>query len=132
MAAMFLHRDARRGPGMLGYFLRLGPEECLLGAGVHAPDSAALARIRSAIAAGGRRWAQAAAGLQGEQRKRVPPGIDPAHPFAADLRRVEFFRTVPFTRRQALAADFPRTVAEAARGLEPLLAFLAPPLGLAW
>jgi uncharacterized protein (TIGR02453 family) len=132
MSAMFLHRDAGRGPGMLGYFLRLGPEECLLGAGVHAPDGAALARIRAAIAGGGRRWARVSVGLQGEQRKRVPPGLPPDHPFVADLRRVEYFRTVPLSRREALSPDLPRTVIRAARALEPLLAFLAPPAGLPW
>jgi uncharacterized protein (TIGR02453 family) len=132
MGAMMLHRAQRRGAGMMGFFLRVGPEECLLGAGVHAPDAATLLRIRKEIASGGRTWVRLAAGMKGEMRKRVPPGFDPDHPFAEDLRRVEFFRTLPFTRKQALASDFPRTVLSAARKLEPMLAFLAKPLGLPW
>jgi uncharacterized protein (TIGR02453 family) len=132
MAALLLHREQRRGAGMLGFFLRVGPDDSLFGAGVHAPDAAALARIRHEIAAGGRRWARLAPGMQGEARKRVPPGFGPDHPFAGDLRRVEFFKTLPFTRREVLARDFPSTVVEAARELSPMLAFLAKALGLPW
>lgn len=132
MAALLLHRDQAKGAGMMGWFLRLGPDEMLLGAGVHAPDPASLGRIRRAIADGGKRWARVAAGVQGEALKRVPAGFAPDHPFADDLRRKEFYRIVPFTRREVLAPDFPRTVVAAARKLEPMLAFLARPLGLPW
>jgi uncharacterized protein (TIGR02453 family) len=132
MAALLLHRDQEKGAGMMGYFLRLGPDEMLVGAGVHAPDAASLARIRRAIADGGKRWARASAGVEGESLKRVPAGFPPDHPFADDLRRKEFHRVIPLTRREVLAPDFPRTVVAAARKLEPLLAFLAGPLGLPW
>jgi len=132
MAALLLHRDQGKGAGMMGYFLRLGPEEMLLGAGVHAPDAASLGRIRLAIAEGGKRWSSVAAGIQGDALKRVPVGFPPDHPFADDLRRKEFHRTVPFTRPEVLSPDFPRTVVATARKLEPMLAFLARPLGLAW
>jgi uncharacterized protein (TIGR02453 family) len=132
MAALLLHRDRPKGAGMMGLYLRLGPDEMLLGAVVHAPDAASLARIRRAFAEGGRRWARVSEGMLGEQLKRVPPGFDPGHPFADDLRRKEFHRNLSYTRREVLDPGFPRTVVAAARKLEPLLAFLAGPLGLAW
>jgi uncharacterized protein (TIGR02453 family) len=56
MGAMLLHRAQKRGPGMMGFLLHLGPQECTLGAGVSMPDAKALAKIRTAIAAGGKRW----------------------------------------------------------------------------
>jgi uncharacterized protein (DUF2461 family) len=132
MTALFLHEGHPKGPGMLGMFLRLGPDEMLLGAGLHLPDGPTLRRVRDAIAADGRTWRRVSTGVTGDSLKRVPPPYPPDHPFADDLRRKEYYRTLPFTRREALAPAFPRTVIATARKLEPFLGFLARGAGLPW
>jgi uncharacterized protein (TIGR02453 family) len=132
MTALFLHEDRPKGAGMLGMFLRLGVDEMLLGAGLHLPDAPTLRRVREAIAADTRTWRRVGAGVEGASLKRVPAPFPPDHPCADDLRRKEFYRTLPFTRREVLDPDFPRTVVATARKLEPFLGFLARGAGLRW
>jgi hypothetical protein len=62
----------------------------------------------------------------------VPSGFPADHRFAEDLKRKEFFRLVPFTKKQVLAADFPKTIEGAMRELEPMLGFFAKALKLPW
>lgn len=72
------------------------------------------------------------AATQGDGLKKVPAGFPADHRFADDLKRKEFFRLVPFTKKQVLAADFPRTIEGAMRELEPMLGFFAKALKLPW
>jgi uncharacterized protein (TIGR02453 family) len=132
LGAMLLHRDQRRGPGMFGFVLHLSPTESYLGAGVASPDAASLLRIREAIVARSTAWARVRDGMQGATRVRVPAGFPADHQFAEDLRRVSYFRSIPFTQREVIGDGFPRVLTGAIRELTPLLAFLAPPLGLRW
>ncbi len=132
LSAMMLHRDQTRGPGMLGYFLNIGLDETLLGAGVSSPEAEALFHIRTAIAGGKERWELLRPGLQGSALKRVPPGFDPSHRFSDDLKRKSFFRAVHFTKSQVTDASFPEAVIDAATQLKPLLGFFARGMGLSW
>jgi uncharacterized protein (TIGR02453 family) len=130
--AMLLHRTQKRGPGMLGFFLRLGPEESLLGAGVSEPGPPDLLAIRRAIVADPTGWKAVRKRLQGDGLKRVPEGFPADHPFADDLRRKSFFRTVPFSRAQVASKRFVSDVERAVVELEPLLGFLASAMKLRW
>jgi uncharacterized protein (TIGR02453 family) len=130
-SSMILHRTQKRGPGMLGFFLRVG-DECLLGGGVSAPDAAGLAAIRAGIVAKPNEWAKVCRDMQGDGLKKVPSAFPADHRFAEDLKRKEFFRLVPFTKKQVLAADFPKTIEGAMRELEPMLGFFAKALKLPW
>jgi uncharacterized protein (TIGR02453 family) len=132
MSAMMLHRDQNRGPGMLGFFLQLGAGENLLGAGLSAPNSATLGRIRNGIVELGPRWSKLNQGLEGPSRKRMPPGFDAQHVHADDLKRLAFYKSVYFTRAEVIADEFPKRLLAAAKSLEPLLAFLAQSARLPW
>jgi uncharacterized protein (TIGR02453 family) len=130
-SSMILHRTQKRGPGMLGFFLRVG-DECLLGGGVSAPDATGLAAIWAAIVAKPNEWAKVCRDMQGDGLKKVPSAFPADHRFAEDLKRKEFFRLVPFTKKQVLAAEFPKTIEGAMRELEPMLGFFAKALKLPW
>lgn len=132
MGAMMLHGTQTRGPGMLGYLLRVGLDGCYFGAGVAAPAAPELAQLRQAIAKGGARWRKVREGIEGEQLVRVPAPFPRDHEFEADLRRKSFLRTVPFTRKQVTGKAFGATVVAAAADLAPFLGFLAKGLGLPW
>jgi uncharacterized protein (TIGR02453 family) len=133
MGAMLLHRSQGRGDGMLGFYLRLGPDESLLGGGISPPEAATLKRMRDAIAGGGKRWAAVRVGLERDGAlKRVPVGFDDEHPFAEDLKLKAFHKVVRFSPKQVVAPDFLRTLLSAVKELEPLVAFLAAPARLPW
>lgn len=132
MGAMMLHGTQTRGPGMLGYLLRVGLDGCYLGAGVAAPATPELAKLRQAIGRGGARWRAVRDGLEGDQRVRVPAPFPADHEFEGDLRRTSFLRTVPFTRKQVTGKAFGGTVVAAAGELAPFLRFLSRGLGLPW
>ena len=132
----FSHEDAEKSEAHLpGFYLHLAPGESMVASGVWHPDPAGLKRIRDSIVAdppGWRRVLRTSPPSGGESYVRVPPGYDPAHPFADDLRRKDFFATVSFRDTQVTSPAFRRTFVAACRTIDPLNRFLARALGVAW
>ncbi len=130
----FYHMGAGGSSGSApGFYLHLGPGDNFAGGGLWGPDPAALKRIRAAIAADRSGWKKARVVPltdHGDQLKRVPPGFDPAHPFADDLRHKDFTAGLPLAEAQVVKPGFPKTfLAECAR-LNGLNRFLARAAGI--
>ena len=131
-ACQFRHRFARdvHAPG---FYVHLAPGEVFIGGGLWMPDSEALARIRSVIAAKPELWKKSVAtktfaahfgALEGESLTRPPRGFDANHPLIADLKRKSFVATRMSSERAARTATFLAETAESFRKLDPLMRFL--------
>jgi uncharacterized protein (TIGR02453 family) len=121
--------------GLPGIYLHLKPGESMVAAGAWRPEPAHLARIRQAIAAKPKEWAKvgrAGIVLGGESLKRVPPGFDPDHPFAADLKHKDFVASSSLTDRDVSSPQFVATFLSNANSFDPLNRFLADAVGIDW
>jgi uncharacterized protein (TIGR02453 family) len=115
-----------------GYYLHIGPGEVFAGGGIWHPETEATTRIREAIVADPDRWKRATRGgafakrleLGGDSLKRVPPWADPAHPFADDLKRKDFFGWARLNEDDVLAPGFVDEYAGICRAVAPLMQFL--------
>lgn len=117
-----------------GYYLHLGPEECLVGFGLWRPEPELARKIRAAIVDDPAAWAKARAGLTlgGESAKRVPAGYPADHPAAEDLKRKDFICMQPYTREEVLAPGFLDQFTTTCASATPLMAFLTRASGLPW
>jgi uncharacterized protein (TIGR02453 family) len=125
-----------------GYYLHLAPGEVFMGAGIWAPDSPSLERIRRAIVerpADWRRAAHAPGPGEGcsfygdaEMLKRAPRGFPAEHEFADDLRRKHFVVTAKFSEKDACKAGFLDRYAASCAAAAPFMAFLARSVDVAW
>jgi len=136
-AAMRFSHAKARGPedATCGLYLHLESGESYGGGGVWHPDAASLKKIRDRIVAKPNEWRavrRRKATLEGETLKRAPPGYDPDHPFALDLRRKDFVATVSFQDREVTSPTFLRDFLEACRSIDPLNRFVAKATGLPW
>jgi len=138
LGARFLHAEAKKG-GAPGYFLRIEPTGCTLGAGLWRPDPKFLAPIRDHIVAHPRAWRSAKEApsfrdvfgeLRGDRLERPPRGYDADHPFVGDLRRKEFVVACEWKAAPVTGADFPAAVARAYASANKLMAFLCDALDL--
>lgn len=68
--------------------------------------------------------------VAGEALKRVPPGFDPDHPLAEDLKLKDDYTYTPLTQRQVCAPNFLEHFTEMCRQNAPLVCFLSRALGL--
>jgi uncharacterized protein (TIGR02453 family) len=115
-----------------GYYLHIGPGEVFAGAGIWHPDTDAATRIREAIVAHPERWRRATRGgafakrldLGGDSLKRVPAWADPAHPFADDLKRRDFFGWARLNEDEVVAPGFVDDYGRICRAAAPLMQFL--------
>jgi uncharacterized protein (TIGR02453 family) len=114
------------------FYLHLEPDNCFAAAGVWHPDSNALTKIRTAIAAEPQRWAKVIrkVELEGDSLKRPPRGFDPNHRFIQDLKRKDFVASVGLTEAQLCGAKFMQEFATACRTMLPLVEFTTRALGL--
>ena len=133
----FRHERARdvHAPG---YYLHLGPEEVFAGGGIWHPGTEGATRIREAIVADPEDWRRATRGgafakrleLGGDSLKRVPPWADPEHPFAADLKRKDFFAWARLSEGDVVVPGFVDEYARICRTAAPLMRFLCDALEL--
>jgi uncharacterized protein (TIGR02453 family) len=136
-AMSFRHADGRDVHGPV-FYLHLAPGSVFAAAGLWHPPADAVAQVRAAILAQPARWKRvlAARGLvldaAHDALKRPPRGVDPEHPFVADLMRRSFTASTSFTERDACAPDFAARFAKACREKAPLVEFLANAVGLPW
>jgi uncharacterized protein (TIGR02453 family) len=114
------------------FYLHLEPDNCFAAAGVWHPDSSALTKIRTAIAAEPERWAKVVLKLEleGESLRRPPRGFDPNHRFIEDIKRKDFVASVGLTEDQVCGPMLMRDFAAACRTMLPLAEFTIRALGL--
>jgi uncharacterized protein (TIGR02453 family) len=114
------------------FYLHLEPDGCFVAAGVWHPDSRALTKIRTAIAAQPEQWKKATGKLEleGESLTRPPKGFCSEHPLIEDLKRKDFVASVALTEEQVCSPTFMRDFTKACRTMTPLVEFTTKALGL--
>jgi uncharacterized protein (TIGR02453 family) len=136
----FWHRKGRKME-VPGFFLRVDPDEVLLGTGLHGPEPAPLEGIRKAIdrdpagwkrAAHGPAFAKVWKGLEGEALQRVPKPWPADHPHAADLRRKEFTAFVRLPAARITKPGFVASAVDLWAASDDLMGFLCRATGLPW
>jgi uncharacterized protein (TIGR02453 family) len=118
-----------------GLYLHLAPGQSFGGGGLWHPDADALKKVRDRIVARPAEWKgikKSGVEIEGDALKRVPPGYDPEHSFAGDLKHKDFYIMEEWTERQVVARDFMDRFLEAARAAAPLMRFVTKALGLPW
>jgi uncharacterized protein (TIGR02453 family) len=138
-AARFPHVAWKQTPTP-GFYLHLESGTSFLGCGLWHPDSETRARIRAAIVKDPTRWKKilnnkrfkAVCELAGESTKRMPPGYDPDHPCAEDLKRKDFITVTYFNDAAVCAPDFLNRVVHAFEAAAPFVELLTRALGLPW
>lgn len=136
VAAHFPHRaSGENGVHGPGFYLHLEPGASFAGGGLWHPDPESLLKVRQAIASNPREWkAVRKPGVEilGDALKRVPPGFDPAHPFADDLKHKDFYVGTSFDDDEVLSPRFLGTVTAACRQAAPLVSFICRALAVPW
>jgi uncharacterized protein (TIGR02453 family) len=135
VGAHFPHLRGSRDAHAPGFYLHLEPGKCFGGGGLWHPEPEVLHMVRQAIAqrpAGWRRVRQSDIEIEGEALRRVPPGYDPAHRFADDLKRKDFYTVKKFTDGQVCSPHFLDLFVAACQTASPLVAFLTKSLNLPW
>jgi uncharacterized protein (TIGR02453 family) len=138
-AARFPHVAWKQTPAP-GFYLHLESGTSFLGCGLWHPDTETRARIREAIIKDPARWKKiinnkrfkAVCELSGESSTRLPPGYDPDHPCAEDLKRKDFITVTMFKDAEVCAPDFLIQVKRAFEAAAPFVEFLTRALGLPW
>jgi len=131
----FSYARPAQGESLPGFFLHIDPGQSFVASGIWHPVPQQLRRIRDAIVASPEDWQRvvgAGLTLGGESYVRVPAGYDPKHRHASDLRRKDFYASLPFEDDAVTAPTFPDAFESACRTLDPLNRFLAGALGLPW
>lgn len=137
VAMRFLHRLGQEGAAP-GFYLRIEPGNCAVGAGIWRPEPRALDAIRQRIVAEPDRWQQvtagktkrSACGFIGESLKRAPSGYDPNHPLVDDLKRKDYALSVALADADVATDDFPTTVLGHFADLAPFVQFLCDACGV--
>ncbi|MCU1268339.1 MAG: hypothetical protein JWM21_4657 [Acidobacteria bacterium] len=123
-----------------GFYLHLEPGSSFFAGGLWRPDPEPRNAIREAIvnepaawkkAVSGRKF-KAAGGLSGDVMQRMPPGYDPDHPLAEDLKRKDFITAASFTDQQVCASDFLDRITTTVEAVAPFMEFLTRALKLPW
>ena len=105
-----------------GYYLHLAPGSCFTGVGLWHPETDVARAIRGAIHDDAEGWSAATKGKaftdawsiapdDDEMLKRVPPGFDPNHPHADDLRMKTFMAGARLTQKEVTSAGFDEVLA---------------------
>jgi uncharacterized protein (TIGR02453 family) len=124
-----------------GYYLHLAPGSSFAGVGLWHPETAVARELRQAIHDDVDDWAAATKTKQftntwsttpddDEMLKRVPPGLDPAHPHADDLRMKSFMAGASLTQKQVTSAGFDQDLASMFNRASRFTRFLCDALGL--
>lgn len=119
--------------GLPGFFLHLAPRESFVASGMWMPSAPDLAKIRAAIVQNSTAWNKIRSiGLATDENalKRVPPGFDPDHPLADDLKRKSFVATTELKDAEVASTNFSRRFVIDCRRLDPLNQFLAKALSV--
>jgi uncharacterized protein (TIGR02453 family) len=118
-----------------GFYLHLEPGASFVASGSWRPSRAGLQAIREAIVSGLRGWDRVRAQSPpsgGESYARVPRGFSPDSKYADDLRRKDFYSSVPFRDAEITSPTFGRSFIQTCTRLEPLNRFLARAFQVPW
>lgn len=123
-----------------GFYLHLESGTSFLGGGLWRPDPETRNTVLASIVKNPAQWKKATSGRKfkascefgGEVMKRIPPGYDPEHPLAEDLKRKDFIAFTSFTDQQVCAPDFLDRVTNSVEAVAPLMKFLTSALSLPW
>ncbi len=135
-AAVHFRHEQARNVHTPGFYLHLEPGNVAAGCGIWKPDSAALAKIRDAIAANPVGWTQATEGvdgmttMDGDPLKRPPKGYDPDHPLIDVLKNRSFGLWAKFDEKEATAPDFMERYHATCLKAAPMTDFICRALGL--
>jgi len=135
VAAHFRHEQKKKVPSVPGFYLHLGPGECMGGGGIYHADMPTLTRIRLGIAQNTRGWEavkKTGIEIEGDRLTRAPAGFDASHPLIEDLRLKDFYGMTTFTQKEVCGPDFLARYAACCREVSPLVAFLTRSLGWRW
>ena len=138
-AARFPHAAWKQVPAP-GFYLHLESGTSFLAGGLWHPDPETRNTVREAIVKNPTQWKKATSSkkfkatceLGSEVMKRMPPGYDPAHPLAEDLKRKDFIAFTNLTDEQVCAADFLNRTTNFVEAIAPLMKFLTSALTLPW
>jgi uncharacterized protein (TIGR02453 family) len=109
--------DAGRDSHAPGYYVHLEPNACFVGVGMWHPETPVAREIRQAINDDPSGWRKATKGKaftnswsidqdDDEMLKRVPPDLDPNHPYAKDLRMKSFVAGATVSEQTVTLAGF--------------------------
>ncbi len=139
VAARFPHRayKERAAPGL---YLHLDTSRSFFACGLWHPDGDTRALVREAIIQQPVKWKRAAKGkafnsiwnLSSESFRRLPPGCDANHPFAADLMRKDFAAGLTLSQEQVCSPGFMDQILKSAKAAALFLEFLTKSVGLPW
>ena len=139
VAARFPHRayKERSAPGL---YLHLDTQRSFFACGLWHPDGDTRALVRESIINEPAKWKRAAKSktfesqwdLSTELFKKTPPGCNPAHPFATDLRRKDFAAGLTLTQREVCGSGFLDQIIKSTRAAAPFLEFVTRAVQLPW
>jgi uncharacterized protein (TIGR02453 family) len=123
-----------------GFYLHLELGTSFLAYGLWRPDPETRNTVIAAIVKSPAQWKKilankkfrAACELSREKMKRMPPGYDPNHPLAEDLKRKDFTAFKTFTDEQVCGADFLDRVTSICEASASFMEFLTRARGLPW
>lgn len=116
-----------------GFYMHFAPDEVFFGGGIWMPESAALSKVRHAIADEPKSWKKvveekafksAFNGVEGEALSRPPKGFDAEHPYIADIKRKSFFAMHQSSPKVATSVGLLDEVENAFRAAKPLMQFV--------
>jgi uncharacterized protein (TIGR02453 family) len=124
-----------------GYYLHLEAGACFAGVGLWHPETEVARTLRQTINDQTDAWAAATKvdefvstwtldHDEDEMLKRVPPGLDPDHPYADDLRMKSFIAGTSLTQKQVTTAGFDEQLATMFSRGSRFTEFLCDALGL--
>jgi uncharacterized protein (TIGR02453 family) len=124
----------------VGFYLHLEPGASFLGGGLWHPDPETRNSVRAAIVKDPAQWRKILTNkrfrsfceLSGESAQRMPPGIDPKHPLAEDLKRKDFITVTYYTEAQICSAGFLEQLTQSVEAAAPFIRFLTAALSLPW
>lgn len=136
VAAILPHRALTKHGGA-GLYFHVATDHVMVGAGVYAPDSRQLYRLREHVAANTKRFRaivespafrRSFGELSGERLKRVPSGFDSSHPASEYLKLRQFLAGCERPTSFATGARFYSSLVRLFEQLAPFVRFLNEPL----
>lgn len=134
---MFHNRYDTEETGHLpGFYVHIEPGDSGVWAGTWSPAPALLKHVRDALVEQPAQWKKVTKGHtwsdHGESLKRVPPGFDPEHEYATDLKRKDFLLGTPLRDADVTSPDFLDKFLSACKELAPFNGFLSKAMGTEW
>jgi uncharacterized protein (TIGR02453 family) len=140
MAAARFPHSAYKQTTAPGLYLHIETGTTFFAGGLWHPEPEARNRVREAILQAPAQCKKASKGKRltalcefgKDSMNRMPPGIDPNHPLAQDLKLKDFTFFAMFTDKEVYAPDFLESITSISNAAGPYLEFLTRAVGLPW